>query len=492
MAPVSKKVVIIGGGITGLAAAFRLQQLGADKPLEITLFDASERLGGVIETIIQNDCLIECGPDSMLSTKPAGVTLMKEVGLENEIALTSAENRRAFIASQDSLLPMPEGFRLIAPQSVAALTASPCLSMMGKLRAICEPLVPRHSSMCGGVLPEEFDESLSSFVSRRLGRETLDRLAQPLFSGIYTANPDKLSLRATMPMFLEYEAEFGSVVRGLRAKQSQQHSGDKDANGTAESVRYSMFVAPERGMGSLVGALEESLGNVSLQKKKAVKAVRFQSIAKQWHIDLDDGRSVQCDAIVFCLPAKGAARLLQPASAKAAQLLFQISYASSAVINFIVERANVLHPLDGFGFVVPAKLKKNILAASFSSVKFHGRAPQHLTVLRAFAGGALFPEMMDLSDSQLREKAFADLSHYLSIRSPARGLPYLEAIVSRWSDSMPQYDVGHLTLVKQIQEEVGALSGAFICGAAYRGVGIPDCIADANRTAHAVMKALFD
>ncbi|MCC6980250.1 MAG: protoporphyrinogen oxidase [Candidatus Melainabacteria bacterium] len=488
MVTTRKKVVIIGGGITGLAAAFRLKYLSVGKSLDISIVEAAPRLGGVIETVFSEDCLLECGPDSMLSTKPAGVRLMKELGMENQIIETCAENRRAFIAAHDCLLPMPEGFRLIAPESVAALAASPCLSVVGKLRAVCEPFVPRHAAMSNGELPDDFDESLSSFVRRRLGEETLERLAQPLFSGIYTADPENLSMRATMPQFLEYEAEFGSVVKGLREK-GKAATGRQ--NGKAESVRYSMFVAPERGMGSLVNALEKGLKGVSIHVGKSVATLSFHSSDNQWRIESADGSVWQSDAIVMCLPAKAAAKLLSDAAPEAAQHLCQISYASSAVINFIVERENVLHPLDGFGFVVPALLKRNLLAGSFSSVKFRGRAPSHLVILRAFVGGALFPQMMELSDSEMCQRAFADLSFYLSIRSPARGRPFKEALVSRWYDSMPQYAVGHRKLVKNIEHEVSKLTGAFICGSAYEGVGIPDCIANAESTARSVFDSLF-
>lgn len=487
MVPTSKKVVIIGGGITGLAAAFRLKQLSDGKPLEISLLEASSRLGGVIETTTSEDCLIECGPDSILSTKPAGVKLMKELGMEHEITETCAENRRAFIAAEDCLLPMPEGFRLIAPESMIALAASPCLSAAGKVRAMCELLVPRHDSFSGGKLPDDFDESLASFVRRRLGSETLEKLAQPLFSGIYTADPEKLSMRATMPQFLEYEAEYGSVVRGLRESSAKTC----EQNGKTESVRYSLFVAPKQGLGSLVAALEKHLNGVSIHLNKAVKNLSLQPGQSMWKVEMSDGAVLPADAIVLCLPAKGAARLLRNIAPDASLPLSQISYASSVVINFIVERENILHPLDGFGFVVPASLNKSVLAGSFSSVKFKERAPRHLAILRAFAGGALFPEMMELSDSELCERTFGDLSFYLSIKSPARGRPYRQAHVSRWYDSMPQYAVGHRLLVGKIEEEIGKLKGAYLCGAAYEGVGIPDCIASADRTAQSVVKSLF-
>lgn len=481
----AKKVVIIGGGISGLTAAFRLVQLSAENPIEISVIEAGPRFGGVIQTKLVEQCLIECGPDSILTAKPWGVNLMKALGMESEIVETDASNRRAFIAGKDCLLPMPDGFRLIAPASIAALAASPCLSVGGKLRAVCEPFIPRHEQFSHGQLPEDYDESLTSFVTRRLGKEALDKLAQPLFSGIYTADPDTLSMRATMPQFLEFEAQYGSVIRGLKAASTK--------NGGTEAVRYSMFVAPKNGIGSLVDALLDELKrhkNISLETEKRVSQLGFLEPEKQWRVKLADGSVREADAVVLCLPAYGAARLLKETDSQLSDLLSSITYASSAVINFIVERKRVLHPLDGFGFVVPAELGKHVLAGSFSSVKFKGRAPEHLTVLRAFVGGALFPEIMELSDAKIRDLAFEELSFYLSITSPARGLPYREALVTRWVDSMPQYKVGHRSTVREIEKRVAGLKGAFICGAAYEGVGIPDCIRSANQAADAVNRCL--
>lgn len=482
----AKKVVIIGGGISGLSAAFRLTQLCGNEPFELSLIEASSRFGGVIKTQLVDNCLIEHGPDNMLTAKPWGVNLMKELGMEKQIIETDQANRRAFIAAKDGLLPMPEGFRLIAPASIAALAASPCLSLAGKLRAVCETLLPRHEKLSAGSLPDDFDESLSSFVTRRLGKEALDKLAQPLFSGIYTADPETLSMRATMPQFLEYEAQYGSVIRGLKS------SGKK--NGEAEAVRYSMFIAPQRGMGSIVDALVEELKrhkDVSLRTETSVSHLNFSASEKQWIVKLADESTISADAVLLCLPAYGAAKLLRETNAEISELLASINYASSAVVNFIVERERVLHPLDGFGFVVPAGLGKNVLAGSFSSVKFKNRAPEGLTVLRAFVGGALFPEMMMLSDAEIRDRAFEDLSFYLSISPPARGLPYKHASVTRWNNSMPQYKVGHRNTVRAIEKQIETLSGAFLCGAAYEGVGIPDCIRSADKAAKSLYRSLF-
>lgn len=483
-----KKVVIIGGGISGLAAAFRLKQLSAGKQLAISVVEASDRFGGVIKTEHTDQCILECGPDSMLTAKPWGVDLMKSLGMENQIIETEPENRRAFIAGRDCLLPTPEGFRLIAPENIAAFAASPCLSFAGKLRAAFEPFVPRHKAMATGKLPDDFDESLASFVKRRLGKEALDRLAQPLFSGIYIADPERLSMRATMPQFLEYEAEFGSVIAGLKKQKKAEKNGNKNST---EAVRYSMFVAPEKGMGSLVDELKKQLKDASLQSGRAVSSLHYGHDDRKWQIGFADRSSLEADAVILCLPAQAAAQLLKQSHPALAGLLSSIEYTSSFVINFIVERENVLHALDGFGFVVPCGLNKNILAASFSSVKFKGRAPQNLVVLRAFAGGALFPQVMELSDSEMRDLAFAELCFYLSIKSPARGLPYRESMVSRWNNAMPQYAVGHRQKVKAIETHVSELAGLFLSGAAYEGVGIPDCIRSANQAAEAAINSLW-
>jgi oxygen-dependent protoporphyrinogen oxidase len=250
-----------------------------------------------------------------------------------------------------------------------------------------------------------------------------------------------------------------------------------------------MFVAPQKGMESLVGELKDQLKVSSLQSGRSVSSVLQND--KEWRVVFSDGSTIDSDAVIICLPAHAAARLLKPIDSNVTDLLTSIRYTSSAVINFIVDRENILHRLDGFGFVVPAGLGRHILAASFSSVKFEGRAPANLVVLRAFVGGALFPEILELSDAQICQRAFADLSFYLSIKAPARGLAYKHAQITRWNDAMPQYAVGHRQKIKSIEAHVNALSGLFLCGAAYEGVGIPDCIRSANQAAESVFELLF-
>lgn len=488
-----KTVVIIGGGISGLAAAYRLKMLSREKDLmlNIVLLDAAERAGGVIKTIKRSDCLLELGPDSMQTAKPWGLELMKELGLGNEIIDTNEANRRAFVAQGNTLLPMPVGFRLIAPASIIQLIASPCLSLLGKLRAMIEPLIPRNGAFSTGAVPDNYDESLSSFVRRRLGNEVLERLAQPLFSGIYTADPDKLSLRATMPEFLNWEAKYGSVVIGL--KRAMQLKDSTSAMSADEGVRYSMFVGLRHGMESLVDALINRLTALGVEIRHSTSAtlLSHDEAKKQWTITLADRSELTADGVMVALPAHAASHLLSSCNGEAAQLLAKIQYASSAVVNFIVERKNVLHALDGFGFVVPSVYRKSILAASFSSVKFDNRAPENLVVLRAFVGGALFPDILKLSDSEIRDKAFADLTQYLSI-TPVSGKPsYLESVVTRWPNSMPQYDVGHMEVVREIEASIAKLPNIILCGAAYSGVGIPDCVKNSDIAADKLISSLL-
>lgn len=487
-----KTVVIIGGGISGLAAAYRLKVLSREKDLmlNILLIDAAEKVGGVIKTIKRHDCLLELGPDSMQTGKPWGLNLMKELGLDHEIVDTNENNRRAFVAQGNTLLPVPVGFRLIAPGSLIQLAASPCLSLWGKLRAAIEPFIPKNSSFANNKVPDNFDESLASFVRRRLGNETLERLAQPLFSGIYTADPEKLSLRATMPEFLNWEARYGSVVTGLKKSLQQKEDVSQSAG---ESVRYSMFVGLRHGMETLVDALINRLSSLGVEIRSSTSAtlLRFDEPSKQWMVSLADGSELSADGLIVALPSYAASHLLSACNAEAAQLLAKIQYASSAVVNFIVERKNVLHALNGFGFLIPAIYRKSILAASFSSVKFDGRAPENLVVLRAFVGGALFQDILKLSDTEIRDRAFADLSQYLSIRSVSEQKSYLESVVTRWPNSMPQYDVGHIEIVREIEASMAKMSNVVLCGAGYSGVGIPDCVKNANNAAEKLLLSLL-
>jgi oxygen-dependent protoporphyrinogen oxidase len=490
-----KRVVIIGGGITGLAAAHRVlercRELG--KQIDLTVLEAGPRVGGIVQTHERDGFLLESGPDSFISEKPAAVELVKRLGLESHLIETNQNHRRSFIVRQGRLLPVPEGFHLLAPSRLWPFLRSDIFSWSGKARMALDLVLPRRiNGDAGGDSNNNAnanaDESLAQFVRRRLGKEALERVAQPMVGGIYTADPERLSLRATMPRFLDMEREHRSLIRALR---QQNRSPTVREGAETSGARYNLFLSFDRGMQMLTDKLEERISSESsIRTNTTAESLTLERDGssvdepKKWRIKTNQSETLTADAVCLALPAYVSARLLNTIDVQLASELNRISYASSATINLAYKRTDIPHPLDGFGFVVPFIEKRTVMACTFSSVKFAGRAPQGHALLRAFVGGALQPEMFDLSRDELLSRVRADLRDLLGIeRAP------LFAEVSKWERSMPQYHVGHLELVKRIGERLASLPGLTLAGNAYTGLGIPDCIRSGESAAAKLMSA---
>lgn len=457
--PAGRRIAIVGGGITGLAAAHRLRELAP--AAELTLFEASDRLGGVLGTHRADGYLFEQSADNFIVNVPWGLDLCRRLGIENELLPTNPHNRRALVLRAGKLLPVPEGFVLMSPRKLWPMLTTPILSVKGKLRLLAECLVPPRKN-------GPSDESLAAFARRRFGRETFDRLIQPLVGGIYTADPAKLSLAATMPQFLEMERRYGSLVRAAL------HERQTKANDAG--ARYGLFTAPRNGMQQLVDALAARLPAGTVRLNAPVERIEHPSGAG-WRVDAGGG--VQpFDALIVAAPAPVAATLLAPVDATLAAMLKQIEYAGSAVAVAGYRREQIAHPLDGFGCVVPETERRGILAISFSSNKFPGRAADDRVLLRVFFGGALHAEQNDLPDDALRSIMAKELAELLG----ARGEPELFR-VCRWGAHMPQYHVGHLERVQAIEARAAALPNFALAGNAYRGVGVPQCIRSAEAAA---------
>jgi oxygen-dependent protoporphyrinogen oxidase len=464
-----RRIVIIGGGISGLAAAHRLTEL---KPSShITLIEASSRLGGTIRTDEREGFLLERGPDSFISEKPEAVALAKRLGLESRLIETNETYRRSFIVRNGRLRAVPEGFQLMAPSRIWPFLTTDIFSLVGKARMAADLILPRRSA--NGVS----DESLSSFVRRRLGREALERMAQPMVGGIYTADPETLSLRATLPRFLDMEREHRSLILAMLRTARSQATAEK--SGTS-GARYSLFLSFDRGMEVLVQALEHALEQASPQVeiKKNTRVQCLSWTGAKWTIQTQNGETLAAEGICLAVPAYVAAGLLSNVAAELSTQLNQIKYASTATINFAYRRAAIQHPLDGFGFVVPFIEKRSLIACTFSSVKFPGRAPENHVLLRAFAGGALQPEIFALDEAQMLACVEKDLRELLGITEKP-----MFAEVSKWQNSMPQYEVGHLDRIEKIDDEVSQIPFLALAGNAYRGAGIPDCIRSGERAA---------
>lgn len=472
-----KRIVIIGGGITGLAVAHRLSEVGKEsaRELNVTLLESSSRLGGMIQTEQRDGFLLEHGPDSFISEKPEALELAKRIGLESQLIETNKEHRRSFIVRNGRLRPVPAGFQLLGPTRLWPFLTSDVFSWTGKARMALDLLLPKGNT-------GNRDESLAHFVRRRLGREALERMAQPMVAGIYTADPERLSLRATMPRFLEMESQDRSVILGMLKRSRRQNP--VETNGTS-GARYDLFLSFARGMEELVKRLSSTLPQASVQVNTRVASLRLNQTSGVWTVNTQSGVSIHADAICLALPTYAAAQLLGETDSKLAAELEALSYASTATVNLAYRRGDIPHPLDGFGFVVPIIEKRSLIACTFSSIKFPGRAPEGFVLLRAFVGGALQPEMFALDNPEMIRRIRTDLRDLLGVeKSP------LFTEVSRWARSMPQYEIGHLDRIRRIDDHLLQLPSLKLAGNAYRGTGLPDCIRSGENAAAALMSFL--
>ncbi|MDP6469092.1 MAG: protoporphyrinogen oxidase, partial [Pirellulaceae bacterium] len=445
----SQRVAVIGGGITGLAAAHRLVELQPN--VAVTLFEAAPRLGGVLETVHRDGYLVEAGADNWITNVPWATDLCNRIGFANQLAETNATHRGAFVIRRGKLRRIPPGFVVMAPSRIWPVIMTQILSPWGKLRLACESFVSKRA--------EEDDESLASFVTRRLGRETYDRLVQPLIGGIYTGDPELLSLRSTMRRFQDMEREHGSLTRAIRS-QNKDRSAASDGG-----ARYSMFMAPRDGLSSLIDAIAARLKADSVRLCSTVTRL-FRS-GSHWNVQTTNNaaEAESFNAVIVATSAHATARLLSELDPQLADELGAITHASCSIVSLGYRRDQIAHPLDGFGFVVPRIEKRKILSASFSSVKYPRRAPEGHELVRVFVGGAFQPELAALPDDALQQIATTDLRDLLGIR----GEPRLVEI-SRRPSAMPQYYVGHEARVDRIEGLMDQHDGLQLAGNAFNGV----------------------
>ena len=555
-----KHVVVIGGGITGLAAAYRLQRTARTQglPLDITLYEAEGRLGGKLHTIRDGEFVIEAGPDSFLASKPQALALCAELGLGERLIGTNVAQRRTFIYSRGRLHDLPEGFSGLVPGRVGPLMRSALVSPLGKARLLLDLVLPPR--------PPDGDEPVATFMRRRLGREAFDRLIEPLMSGIYAGDAERLSLAATFPQLREMELAHGGLLRGVTGQKTNSltrkrkggtrnfgkftAAGDAKKNevgnpatgqilgGSASlntapqlgrgrrfaeegnegegSVRAALappkwtgFVSLRGGMGQMVEVLERQL-DCAVRTGCAV-----ESIARSeggWVVRAA-GETVEADAIIVATPAYATAALLEPLDVHLAELLRAIPHGSTATVSLAFRQAEpragsangprtsgsdaghgntvgaagtAIDAPIGFGFVVPSIERRPLLACTFVSNKFAGRAPAGVALIRCFIGRVGSEQLLAQDDAALVALARSELKVILGIVAEP-----LWARVFRWERGMPQYNLGHLARVEQIEDLLAAQPGLFTAGAAYRGVGIPDCIRSGEEAAKRAMQFLF-
>lgn len=465
-------VAIIGGGITGLSAAWFLQEAAQEQSLDVsyTLLERSARWGGKILTDEVNGYangpfIVEGGPDSFLAQKPWALQLARRLGLEDRFLPTNDDRRQVFVLNEGRPTSLPDGLHLLAPTKLVPFVRSPLISPLGKLRMALDLFIPPKG--------DDEDESLADFVTRRLGREALDKLAEPLLAGIYNADAERQSLLATFPRFRILEKEHGSLIKGLSAARAGSRS-EETTNGQQPS---SAFISFRNGMQELVHGLCSRLsGNCRLNT--AVEGIR----AHDWGyaLSLSDGSRLRAEAIILAVPAYVAARLLEPLAPGVAEKLAAIRYVSTGTISLGYRRRDVEHPLDGFGLLIPRSEERPLNAFTWTSTKFDRRAPQGHVLLRIFFGGSRRPEMMDTTDETLMKIVRDELKDLLGI-----GAGPLFWRIYRWPKATPQYDVGHLDRVAAI--EAALPRNVHVAGSPYRGLGIPDCVHQARQTVNACL-----
>ncbi len=460
--------MVAGGGMSGLSAAYHLQQAARKRKcsLRVTLVEADTRLGGKIQTDRHDGLVIEEGPDSFLSSKPAALKLCQELGLEDDLVGTTESGGGTYILHSGRLEPLPEGITMLVPTKLRPLLTSSLLSPWGKLRMGLDFFIPPRR--------DEADESVGHFVRRRLGREAFEHMAQPLLSGIYAGDADRLSLLATFPRLRESELKHGSLTRGMLAQRRQ-------ARVSRPSVpRRSAFLSLQGGLSTLVEALRAALGGVDLRAGTTLTTV--DRSGNGYSVSLSDGERIEADALILAIPAYAASDLLGGFDAELAWLLNGIPYVSTATATLAYRKSDLPATGAGRGFVIPRVENRELTAVTWVTNKFPGRAPDDIALVRGFVGRAGREQAVDLPDEEIAALVRRELHEILNITADP-----VDARVYRWRRALPQYELGHTERVDRIEARVSDLPGIVLAGSAYRGVGIPDCIESGQRAANAVL-----
>ena len=467
------RTAIIGGGIAGLAAAYELEKArAAGTAAEYTLFEASNRLGGVLASEIVNGAVLERGPDSFLTEKQAGAELCRELGLAGDFIPSNDAARKTYVAVKNRLVPLPDGLMFLVPTKLLPTAMSRLFSFGTKMRMAKELLHPPR--------PSGRDESVAALVERHFGPEVVDRLADPLLSGIYGGDATQLSVRSVLPRMVELERTYGSLTRGMIAAHKQMQAR------TAGRQRPAVFTSLRHGIQQLVDALEARLEPAWVKCSTAVNEV--ERSAGGWRVTAGD-KDEFYDAVIMATPAWVAGELLGKADAELSEELRGIPYSSSITVNLMYDESQLGRLPDGFGFLVPASEGRAMLACTFIHRKFLGRTPRGKMVLRAFLGGVRNEALLDEPDDALVAMVRQGLTEILGEAVIGRHVEPEYAQVSRWPRAMAQYAVGHQARMHRVTARIEALPGLRLVGNAYDGIGIPDCIRLGRQAARDLLAA---
>ncbi|MFC6332529.1 protoporphyrinogen oxidase [Paenibacillus septentrionalis] len=459
-------IVIIGGGISGLSSAFYLRKMAKEqgRNIHIELVEAESRLGGKINTLHRDGFVIEKGPDSFLSRKLPIIELAHDLGIEQELVPTNKKAAKTYIMKNGKLHEMPKGLTLGIPTSILPFLATELVSGQGKLEALADLLK--------GPQPKAEDESLGGFLSRRIGNEIVSHIAEPLLAGIYAGDLHKLSLQATFPQFAQYEKEHGSIIMGSRysrAQLAEQNKGKPPAT----------FMTFKNGLSTMVEALEKELSDISIHT-----STKVESLDKQEHgyaLKLSNGNSLRADAVIVTTPARAANQLLQPHIKST--MLADMRYVSVANVVLAFDKASFDASFDGSGFLVPRSEGLRITACTWTSNKWLHSAPDDKVLLRCYVGHSEDQESVKLEDEALVAAVREDVEKAIGLQAEP-----IFSEITRLNHSMPQYAVGHLQAIQSMRIELNEkLPGVWVTGAAFHGVGLPDCIRQGKEAAELML-----
>ena len=470
-APSRRRVAVLGGGISGLAAAWRLSKIAPE--LDVVLWEKTGRVGGVIGSKQIDGFHLEASVDNFITTVPWALDLCKELGFEQELTSTNNRYRRTFVVRKRCLYPLPDGFMTMAPTKLYPMATTTLLSPFGKLRCALELILPRRRA--------QGEESIAAFVTRRLGREAFERLVEPLVGGIYGGDASRLSLQATLPRFAEMERKDRSLIWSMKKSQKKAKRVKREEESGA---RYSFFLTLSSGMESLPRRLAERLeaenrARVELNRE-AVKLEKASDAngADGWLLTDSTGKTERFDAVLCATPSDAAGELFRSVAPITSEVCAGTERTGTAIVHLAFRNEQVKRPVAGMGFVVPPSEGNGLLAGSFSSFKYPSRAPEGTTLLRIFVGGARSPDSLTIPESELLDRVLAETRALLGVE----GEP-LMSDVARFPNAMPQYYLGRLDAIRRLREELAATPTLALAGNALEGVGLPACVKSGNDAA---------
>ncbi|HTV82181.1 MAG TPA: protoporphyrinogen oxidase [Acidobacteriaceae bacterium] len=470
-----KRIAILGGGIAGLSAAWTLERARrAGQEIEYRLYEAAGRLGGVIASETVDGCVVEAGPDSFLTEKPAASQLCREIGLGDQLMGSHDAERKTYIVVGKRLIPLPDGLMFMVPTRLMPTALTPLFSLRTKLQMAREFLFPPE--------PATSDESVAEMTRRHFGQETVDRLVSPLLAGVYGGDADQLSVRAVLARMAQMEQKHRSLTRGMLVARKQR----------AKAPALPLFTTLRGGMSQMVDAIAAQLPPDWVHLSTEVHAIarrenaahRARREPADWMVETAFGREM-FDALILALPAWGSASLLRPIDHPLAEALSGVPYSSSITVTLGYEIGRLLSLPPGFGFLVPSTEKRALLACTFVHAKFAGRVPAGKGLLRCFLGGASHDELLDESDARLTVMVLKELEQILGLKAPPSFVS-----VHRSRQAMAQYGVGHLERIQLVRDRIAELPGIALAGNAYRGIGVPDCIHTGQQAAESALRTV--